>query len=226
MISVFVAGLVLASPAAYAQDQAAATPPASKTIKLIRTYQANEAASYLLNVDMTGTAEIRFAYTVSAKVLKTMDGGKAEMEMKATIQGPSSSEMPGVPSTKMVFDSHFMPANMNVQGNEWPYLLIAMSGYVPAADVAEGKPFSIKWEAADKGFDLKGEGTLKEVKDVDGVKVAIIHSDLTGTPAGDTPGKLKIVSHVSAETGKLLKAEGSVEIESGPAIKFTITTAK
>jgi hypothetical protein len=134
--------------------------------------------------------------------------------------------MPDVPNAKMVFDSHFMPSSVNVQNDEWLYLIVAMCGYVPAAEVAVGANFPVNWQASDKGFDLKGQGTLKEVKEMDGAKVAVLHTDLTGTPAGDTPGKLKIVSHVDAATGKLIKAEGSVEIESGPAIKFTISPAK
>jgi hypothetical protein len=227
MISLFVAGLAVASHAAWTQSQTAPTPPAAQTIKLTRTYKQDESTNYLVKVDMTGIAEMRLVSTVSTKVLKTLDDGKAELEWRAKIEPLASGpEMPDVPNAKMVFDAHFMPSSINVQGDEWLYLIVAMCGYVPAAEVAVGANFPVNWQASDKGFDLKGQGTLKEIKEVDGVKVAILQTDLTGTPAGDTPGKLKIASHVDAATGRLIKAEGSVEIESGPAIKFTISPAK
>lgn len=227
MIALFVAGLAVAIPATWTQSQTTPTPPAAKTIKLIRTYKQDESANYRFKVEVTGLAEMQFAYTVAAKVLKTLDGGKAELELKAKVEAPAfGPEMPDVPNAKMVFDAHFMPSTVNVQGDDWVYILFAMCGYVPAAEVAVGANFPVNWQASDKGFELKGQGTLKELKEIDGVKVAVLHSDLTGTPAGDSPGKLKIVSHVKADTGMLIKAEGSVEIESGPAIKFNITTAQ
>lgn len=186
---------------------------------LERIYKENDVDRYSVSVTLTESSGqvIEASAEVVSTVKRILERGKAEIARKMEklvfkIDG-MLQDIPQADQRLDHFDKHGMPDSMEVDGPEVLYVIAAFSAFAPHAEVAVGSSYDIKWKAQDDTVSINGKGTLTEIVEIDGAKYAKLKSTATVTPQNDTEGVVTWTSTLSLVDGKLLKADGKVEIE-------------
>lgn len=200
----------------YAQE------PAQVKANLVRKYTAGETQDYVAKFSMKAPAipdngEFRAEAVFTRKISSSSkEGGKIDTEFTSAKMFFGDEEMPseGLPSRKSVeHDTHGLPKTVDLENDDDPTSFLNPAFYLPAKEVALGEKFQFKWASEDGNVKLEGEGTLIATGMLYEEHVAKVSYTMSVTPKGESEGKYEITSYFNLESGKLVKAEGSLSSE-------------
>ncbi|MEQ1936595.1 MAG: hypothetical protein ABL962_22310, partial [Fimbriimonadaceae bacterium] len=97
------------------------------------------------------------------------------------------------------------------QNDRAAIVVLCLAGFCPNAEVKLDSLFDIA-EKRD-GYSLKGTGKLLAINEVEGKKQAKMEYNFTVKPGDDEEGIVKFTSVIDVATGKLVSAEGTLEVE-------------
>ena len=207
-------------------------PAQDEQVKLEKIYKAGDTDTYSLAAKLheEGGMEATFSGKLVIKILKDGKDGKAEAELSTPVfvmnMGGSDAGSNPPEALKTVLNKNGMPHELEVKDERWIFVLAALSGYLPSGDVKVGGDFEIDWKSATNGTTAKGKGTLQKVLTEGGVKIGVIKSSITVTPADDEPGSIEVTSKIEIATGRLVSTEGKVKVGQGMSFTFTMTKEK
>jgi len=202
-------------------------PPTSTTTAptgpnvLERIYKVGDEATYVISLE-DSSQSMHLGAKVHVKTLALLDGGKASLELTATdfTGGPGGSG--GPEKVTWTFGKDGMAAaDFAANSGGIVYSILSMLSFVPGS-VAPGKEFKVAWSSPDKMSTITGTGTYEGTKDLKGVKVAVLKTTLDVTPSGQTKAIVHNTASFDPATGKLVAAEGTVEIQN--SLTFTVTS--
>ncbi|MHB8635344.1 MAG: hypothetical protein ACYC96_02610 [Fimbriimonadaceae bacterium] len=187
----------------------------SAAVTLLRTYKEGDEANYVVVLG-DPSQDMHLGAKVHIKTLKLLEGGKATQELTASevSGGPSGAEAPAKVTWTFGTDG-MAAANFDVQSGQVIYSILSMLSIVPGV-ITTGKEFKVAWTSPDKMSTITGSGSYEGTKDLDGKKVAVVKTTLTVTPSGQDAATVHNTSNFDPATGRLISAEGIVEIQGRP----------
>ena len=180
---------------------------------LERIYKVGDEATYqVLMGDSAGPMHL--SAKVHVKTLVLLDGGKASQELSASdfTGGPEGASGPEKVSWTFGKDG-MAAADFTVNSGTVVYSILSMLSFVPGA-ITSGKEFKVEWASPDKMSTITGTGTYEGTKELKGAKVAVIKTTLEVTPGSQGKAVVHNTSSFDPATGKLVAAEGTVEVGS------------
>lgn len=203
---------------------------AQTAVTLDRTYKAGDVDKYTIDAKVTGQGQSGSASgEITFKTLEVQKDGLGLVEMSAAnlkmvMGGNEQNAQPE--AIKVKFSKNSLPATLDTNGEKWVYALVSFSGYAPGGTQV-GKEFKIEWKSSDGAMTVTGTGSVSEIATVAGAKVAVVKTKLKVVPGEDSPGELEITAKLALDTGKLISAEGKLNIANDDmAATFTISKAK
>jgi hypothetical protein len=179
---------------------------------LQRKFKVGESDRYRLSMDM-GEAKVEGEITL--KTLQVSEtGGEVEFfspGVKMSMMGTDMDEHPAPLKAKM--DRNGLLRGFAIDGPEMIFALYTAASYVPAVKSETGQTYEIKW-SGENDSRIEGRGKVIEVIEKDGVAVVVCEHEMTIYPENiSTPGEVKVKSTLERETGKLISAEGTLQVE-------------
>lgn len=191
-----------------AQQDADKTGP----LKLSRAYKVGDVDKYSISIN--GDNGMSIEAKITEKTTRVLDGGKATMEVTISDITTSGNAQTAPPPFTEDFDSNGLPAHMSVKDEKVPVTAASICSFLPS-QVESGKEFVVDWTSADKELTLKGKGTYEGTKDIGGKKAVVLKTTVDVTPQGDTPGTVHNTANIDKDTGKLISAEATVDLDQG-----------
>ncbi|HLK15112.1 MAG TPA: hypothetical protein VKT78_09925 [Fimbriimonadaceae bacterium] len=199
---------------AFTQQAPPAAQTATKTdlTSLDRTYKVGDESSYILSVESDG-GPMHLGAKITVKTLSLLDGGKASQELTASqfTGGPDGAGAPEKVTWTFGKDG-MAAADFDVSSGNMVYSVISMLSVVPGT-ITPGKEFKVDWTSPDKASTIKGSGTFEGLKEVNGVKVAVVKTTLEVSPGGQSAATLRNTSNFDPTNGRLVSADGKVELQ-------------
>ncbi len=195
-------------------------------VALTHQYKEGQTLSFKISVDVdAGGQTLSLGGTINEKVKKLLEKGEADVEVTVTdVKAPDGFGGGTAPAAQtMKADSHGMFVGAKFKEMEAMIAIVGVASYVPVKPVAVGESFPIEWKSTD--YASSGKGTIKEIKEVDGKKIAVVTTKVDVTPTDDSPATLEFTSEFDLATGVLLKAEGTAKSDQFNA-SVKITPAK
>jgi hypothetical protein len=199
--------------------KAAAPAPAAKDVMLKRVYKLDEKQGYTFEMTMgSGDGDLKIEGGFNWSAVK-LDGAGADILIETTKlrvsfngQGEDAPDLPKPLTLK--FDEFGMPTKIDLDEDSNPAIGLMVACYLPNKGVALGGTYPIKWESSD-GYKLDGTGTLIATGRLYEEHVSKIQFEAKTTEKSGGEGKISGTLYANLDTGKLVKAEGTAEFESG-----------
>ncbi|MGI8924543.1 MAG: hypothetical protein ACR2HJ_11005 [Fimbriimonadales bacterium] len=218
MISLVALAMLTVQGQQPAPTQVAALEPLK--VKLSRTYKAGESQAYkawftMKSDDMPSEMRVEGEFVRTTKELAAEGEAKVETEYRAVKMsfGDEAQDADELPKP--------LTAEHNVMGlakafdlndEEDPLGFVLATFMLPGKEAEIGKPFPLTWSSsADSKFE--GEWTLIATGMLYEEHVAKVKVSMKGTPKDDVAGSFNYIAYFNTETGKLVKAEGTVATE-------------
>lgn len=196
---------------------------APEAVNLIRRYTANETHAYALQVNAEqGGSEMSVKTEIVFKIGKVGEKEATVSMSQRKFEEAGGGGVSGPDPKESLFGAEGIPHSMSVRNFEWIYIIASFPGLLPGKEVEVGKSFELNWTSKDGNSSVKGKGKVLEVAEVDGEKNAKIEYDLEVGPEEQDSGHVKMTNIVRMKDLVGLMSEGSVEISSGPIMKFTV----
>lgn len=198
-------------------------------VSLMRIYAKDDSAKYDATVQMHGMGDMNFTFQLTTKVTALEDGGKAQVSMSSTTITPSADTESGMtpPEPKpmtYLLDKCGFPQMLETSDSAFPYIFYILSSIVPGESLNPGQSIDVAWKGTKKEDKIEGKGKFDKIQTVNGLQAAKLNYDLRVMPANEqTAGSLKLTSWVTLNTGKLLKSEGKMQLDTDG--KFFMTFA-
>ncbi|MCH8273974.1 MAG: hypothetical protein IH851_04220 [Armatimonadetes bacterium] len=206
-----------------ASSPSAQSPPAppsggQERVNLVRTYEEGKVNTYQLNLVLSGEgAEMAVSADIVMKVEKKLSGGAAQMAVSVSnftmVRDGVEMSPEEVEQFSAKFDKHGLPVPASIAGVESAefFYLTVFAGYVPAKEVKVGETNSFTWDD-ESGTRIEGTSKFEGIETIDGVKAAKLTVHLDISPESGEPGTLDFTSYVEIQSGKLLKADGRLDV--------------
>ncbi|MEQ1822250.1 MAG: hypothetical protein ABL949_07060 [Fimbriimonadaceae bacterium] len=176
-------------------------------IKLSNTFIKDSKTTYSVTLSID-EAEISGDVTFEA----TDDKGKAVAKSNGIKMKMGGNEMDGSALEQALkFDEKGLANGLEFENDKSAVAVICFAGYCPNAEVKVDSLFEI--DEKREGYTIKGTGKLIEVKEVDGKKQATLDYNMTVKPGDGSDGIAKFKSVIDIATGKLISADGTLDIE-------------
>jgi len=194
--------------------------PAPVKVKLSRTYKAGESQAYrawftMRSDDMPSEMRVEGEFVRTTKEVAADGEAKVETEYKAVKMsfGDEAQDADELPKPATAEYNVMGLAKAFALNDEEDPLGFALAAFMlPGKEAEIGKPFPIAWSSsADSKFE--GEGTLIATGMLYEEHVAKVRVSMKGTPKDDVPGSFEYTAYFNTETGKLVKAEGTIATE-------------
>lgn len=189
---------------------------AGEKVQLVRQYRTGEEDTYSV-VAKVASSDFHARATVRVIVGETKEAGKASGVLKMlNLQmdtGGGLEDRPTAEALKVSFDRKGMPDILIAKDATVPFAILTVASYVPGGEVEVGSRFDVSWEGKN-GARMTGKGTLVEIKEQDGAKVAVVKYELEALPEDEQdPGTLVLNSIFDLSTGKLIKCTGTLDVD-------------
>lgn len=179
-------------------------------VNLSRAYKEGQTASYKMTAHVNeGGQDADLVAQLTEKVKALREKGGADVQVEATELAMGGTDVGAQSPDPFKGDEHGMLIGSRFKDQEAVFAILGLCGYVPGKAVGVGESFPIDWKSDD--FNANGSGSITEVKEVDGKKVAVVKCKVEVTPQGDTPATLEFTSEISIDTGMLLKSQGTAK---------------
>jgi len=189
--------------------QAPQAPMADATYGIRRIFKPDEKTQFNVKVTLETPGEpTDISGLVTEKVTKVLEGKKANIafsvaDLKSSM--PSDGE-PG--DFQTVSDEHGVGSPLGDGGAHIVMSALEVLSAVPAADLRVGGAYTFDIKMTNAELNVKG--TLKDIKDVEGRKIALLEWTGTLRPDGQE-FELKVKSQVDIANGRLYKAECTLD---------------
>ncbi len=187
--------------------QAPATASA-EPVSIKRVYALADKDTFTIKatLEVGSTAEI--TSDIIVKIDKLADDKKANAVLsvanyKSTMDNGEEPE-----PFNAVLDEHGMGDAFTEHGNQIVFSIFEVLSFVPGSSLKPGDDYSFDLKLSNGS--ITGKGKLKEVKDVEGKKVAFLEWTCTVSPPGGGDVDMKVKSQVDAATGKVLKSDAEL----------------
>ncbi|MBA3726900.1 MAG: hypothetical protein H0W86_10700 [Armatimonadetes bacterium] len=204
-------------------------PPTPVKVKLSRTYKAGESQAYkawftMKSDDMPSEMKVEGEFIRTTKELAAEGEAKVETEYRVVKmsfgdEAQDAEELPkpfttdhGALGLPKAFD-------LNDEGDPLGFVLAAFM--LPGKEAEIGKAFPMTWSSSAESR-FEGEGTLIATGMLYEEHVAKVRVTMKGTPKDDVSSSFEYTAYFNTETGKLVKAEGTVATEGEELGKATV----
>jgi hypothetical protein len=176
-------------------------------IKLANTFIKDSKVTYSVTLTIDD-AEISGDVTFES----TDDKGKAVAKSDGIKMKMGGNQMDGAALEQALkFDEKGLANGIEFENDKAAVAVICFAGYCPNQEIKPDSPFEI--DEKREGYTIKGTGKLLEVKEVDSKKQAIMEYNMTIKPGDGSDGIAKFKSIIDIATGKLVSAEGTLDVE-------------